>query len=228
MYITLILFIPMGLIEMIQNMDGTNCEDPTSSIFCLPSFQTKSSLINLVFTDDKDQLDDLLIFFTIFVLIIGLQFMRKSQRITAIKCDECSISASDFTVKISNFPKNFQDKNVDIDEAVKTYVKNHALPGKTLQVKKVSCIYECNEKIQLKAQVKAKAIEKAKLLARKAYSSDVLDVEIETLTTDINDIEIKIKRITEQLKDGKGVLDKFTGEAFVSLETQQGKHDELS
>jgi hypothetical protein len=216
----------MGLYDMIQNLNGSYCENAVSSITCIPSFQNRSSLVNKVLVNDSDQMDDLLIFFTIFVLIIALQIMRKNQRIFAIECDERAITASDFTIKVSNFPKSFEE-DVDVDEAVKRYIHNHALPGKKLTVKKVSCIYNCSEKLRLKALVKAKAVEKAKMLAKKAYTADVLDIEVEQLTNEITDLENQISNISEKFKDGKGVLDLFTGEAFVSLETQQGKFNLL-
>jgi hypothetical protein len=191
---------------------------------CSNSFYTDASLANQANNTTHVKLQSLINLGTIIILIVVLQFLRKIQRKTAVECDERDLTSSDFTVRVYNFPKDFTDKD-DIDEEVKKFFTTKGCPGKELNVKQVSCIYDCTEKLELIKDMEKLTVDKLKLLARKKQGEEVFDVEIEDLDKQIKEKDRRVDEISKQLQNGVGMANKFTGEAFVTFETQQESRD---
>ena len=95
---------------------------------CVKNFITELSLANKV--DDAIVLEkqEIYNFFTILILLLLFQFMRKIQQETATICDERDVTASDFALRVRDFPTDFDD-SVDIDEVVANFFREKGLPG---------------------------------------------------------------------------------------------------
>jgi len=163
---------------------------------------------------------DIYNFFTILVLILLMQFIRKIQKQTALICDERQITASDYTARVRNIPKTFTDKQ-DIDEEIKKFFTTQGLPGTQLNVAKVTVCYDCSEKIDAQKKIKQLTIEKAKLNVKKNKGLAVSDEQFKNIDNQIDQLQNKITTLNKRLADGVGVANLFEGEAYVTFETQQ-------
>ncbi len=164
---------------------------------------------------------DIYNFFTIIILFLLMQFIRKIQKQTALECDERQITASDFTAKVTNIPINFEDSH-DIDEEIKKFFENEALPGTRLHVANVSVCYDCTEKERVKQLIKEKTILKDTLVQRVRRNELISSDEIVKVEKDVDNLKRKLDEINYKLADGKEVAKLFLGGAYVTFETQQG------
>jgi hypothetical protein len=69
------------------------------------SFANKIHSANFVY------LQSIMNFATIAIVIVALQFFRKSQRDTNVICDEANITAGDFSLVVKFIPNNDSDVN---------------------------------------------------------------------------------------------------------------------
>ena len=67
------------------------------------------------------EMQTILNIFTIIAIMGIMQIFRAQQRITAIQCDKDDISAADYTIMISNIPKNV--KNNDYKKYLKDIIE---------------------------------------------------------------------------------------------------------
>jgi hypothetical protein len=74
-------------------------------------------------------IQEILNFVAIIILIIYLQFFRRNQRIMDLLCDAKDISVSDYTVLVSNIPKDYESENYDYDDGLKNYFENLKMNG---------------------------------------------------------------------------------------------------
>lgn len=180
------------------------------------------SIANIANDDVELEKHDIYNFFTIIILLLVLHLMRRIQRQTAIVCDERKLSASDYAVRVSNLPKDFEP-NVDIDEAIKDHFVRYGIPGVRLNVQAVSVCYDCKERKMIEDKL-AKTVEaRAKLKARKNAKTELIsDDEISRLKVEIQQYRDQLTVIEKKFQEGVGVSKQFKGEAFVIFETQQG------
>lgn len=189
---------------------------------CPPNQINRLSLANIANEPEELEKADIYNFFTIVVLLLIMQFIRKIQKQTAVICDEREITASDYTVRVTNLPRDF-DQTVDIDEVIKQFFIENGLPGTRLNVQNVSVCYDASERYAIERKM-AKTIEtRAKLKARKNTKKELVsDDEIASLKTEIQGYKDQLTAISRKFQEGVGVSKQFEGEAYVTFETQRG------
>lgn len=188
---------------------------------CPDNWINRFSLANRSNDENSLEKTDIYNFFTIIVLLLCMQFIRKIQKQTAIICDERAITASDFTCKITNIPKDFTDKE-DIDEEIRKFFIHSGLPGQTLNVQQVSVCYNCDEIVAEDKKLRQAIESRAQMLAKKNRKQLVSDDEIRKAETQITTSRKAIENISKKFHEGVGVSKQFEGEAYVTFETQQG------
>lgn len=161
---------------------------------------------------------DIYNFFTITTLLLVMQFLRKIQKQTAVECDERQLTASDFTSRIINLPRDFTDKQ-DIDDEIKKFFEKQGLPGTELNVQQVSVCYNVTGKLKIKQRLKQLKIDKLKLEHTKGADVKAKVVPIEN---EIKQLESDLRQENKKFAEGVGVNKDFEGEAYVTFETQQG------
>ncbi len=77
------------------------------------------------------------------ILVVFFQFYRKIHRDSAVLIDEKANTASDYSIKVRNYPN--PEEGVDIDEDIKEYFEKNALPGKEVNVTKVNLVYDLTD-----------------------------------------------------------------------------------
>lgn len=216
---------------------GSSCQD-TDEEFVQRNDRSSGPLINqcnknfvnlFTIANRRNEIDylqksDIYNFFTITTLLLILQFIRKIQKQTAIECDERQITASDFTARVINLPRDFTEAQ-DIDEEIRKFFEKQGCPGTELNVQEVSVCYDCSEKSRIKTRLKEAKIRKLKLQHTKA--ADVHEKAIE-IDNEIKQLESDLKQENKRLEDGVGVNRLFEGEAYVTFETQQELHQVLN
>jgi len=176
-YFLMVLLVFSGIFNYITSSKGDNCisremvpEDVTYNEIvkiCVKDGINEYSLANKINDIADLEKQEIYNLFTIVLLFFLLQFLRKIQKETAVICDERDITASDFTARVRHFPTDWAE-NIDIDEEVKKFFETHALPGKTLKVVNVSCVYDVHEKLAQRKIIQEKTILKQKLYAKRA------------------------------------------------------------
>jgi len=209
---------------------GNSCQDTDEEF--VQSTETSGPLINqcnynlvnlFTIANRRDEIDylqksDIYNFFTITTLLLVMQFIRKIQKQTAIECDERQITASDYTVRVINLPRDFTEKQ-DIDEEIKKFFEKQGLPGTELNVQQVSVAYNCAGKLKIKKRLKELKISKIKLDHEKVADAQTKAIAIEN---EIKQLESDLRQENKQFAEGVGVNKLFEGEAYVTFETQQG------
>jgi len=160
--------------------------------------------------------------FTIIFLLYLLQKFRQIQRQTAVESDEREITASDFTLRVSHFPNDWPN-DTDVDQKIREYFEENSIQGKKVNIQKVSCCYNCNEKIFVLDEIEKKFKEKKKLEAEMLESGSddnaVTKGIIETIEKDLAELNNRLDRINKEFMDGVGVAPRFTGEAYITYES---------
>ena len=128
--ILLCIFLQSGAYSLVSNGLGTDCINSKklnnlltnmTSIqkehyikkkkICTLSLITKYSLANKRNSKILSKPQDYLNLFTVFVVIVVLQFFRYSQRSISQICDSKELTASDYTVIVKGIPNNIPSKN---------------------------------------------------------------------------------------------------------------------
>jgi hypothetical protein len=224
MYICLVFLVGSGLYNIFSNYYGNSCYGlsdiprPIPPDFlikeCLKDSVNRLSMANKRFNDFSMDTQEIFNLLTVIILIGLLQILRKTQKETALVCDEREITASDFTARAIGFPTEFPD-GTDIDEEIKLWFTVNGLPGTTLNIQRVNLCYDCEEKLDLKDEVEELTGEKYKI-----------NREEEGAVEKLNKIEGDIKEKTERINQintefATGVTKAFVGEAYITFESQQ-------
>lgn len=161
-----------GIFNLKTSYEGTSCYDADNlpagttkenlKTVCIKNFITEMSLANKFDSRENLEKQEIFNFFTVLIMLMSFQFMRKVQLETALACDERDLTAADYTVLVRNFPRDFDD-NVDVDEQVEIWFKEKGLPGQKVNIQAVSCCYDCTEKIKIINELNDLGVQKTKL-----------------------------------------------------------------
>ena len=228
-YILLTILIFSGIYNLYSNANGSTCipeEDLPSPVtkefletHCVLNFVTKYSIANKVSEDREMDNQDILNLFTIIVLIVLMQYLRKIQKETALICDERAITASDFTAKVMNIPKDF-GPDEDFSKEIRKWFQDNGLPGTKLNIQQINICYDVTEKLKIVKETEALVLKKSDLEKKKKEGKLVSDYEITSLGKQIDDNLKRLDKIKLEFK--KGNIAKFTGECYITFETEQG------
>ena len=217
-----------GIYNIYSNSRGTTCIPPENipqpvtreflETHCILNFVTRYSLLNKV-TDDKSMdTQDILNLVAIIALIILMQYLRKVQKETALICDERAITASDFTAKVMNLPKEFgSDEN--LAETIQTWFITNGVPGKVLNVQRVNICYDVSEKLNTVSEIEKLMVKKLELEKKKREGGSVPDEKFTRIDKLIEQKYERLRQINQEFQRGTG---KFTGECYITFETQLG------
>lgn len=92
----------VGIYELSSNSAGVNC---TQNPNCHPNWAILLSIYNKANDDHAMTTQQWLNVALILVMTILIQLMRRKKRLTAARCDERDISASDYTLMVENIPR---------------------------------------------------------------------------------------------------------------------------
>jgi hypothetical protein len=132
---------------------------------CIISPATKYSLANNHLNGSALEKQEIYNLFTVAILLVLVHSLRKTLKEEAVIVDEKSITASDYTIRVKNFPNDF-DENADLDEEVKKYFAEHAIPGVKLNVQNVNLCFVVSEKEKLIRKLRSIVAQREKILAR--------------------------------------------------------------
>lgn len=162
-------------------------------------------------------------FCTIILILIYLQFFRRSQRKTAFECDFKSLTPSDYTLKVSGLPLNF------LDYELKEHFQKMSEGVLKLNVVKINKTYAIGSYIKLLSEKNSVSLSKRDieetLNKLKEDTTPIKEKEIEKLTNIIKQKEEQLKNLNDKVKEEKINLMKsyikFTGTAYVTFETPE-------
>lgn len=228
-YLLLTIFVASGMYSMYSNSLGTDCippEDlpqPVTKEFlrsnCISNVVTQYSMANNLSDIEVMDQQDMLNLCTIIALITLMQYLRKIQKETALACDERAITASDFTAKVMNIPKDFS-QGEELEDTLRIWFTNNCLPGRKANVQKVNICYDVTEKIETVKETEKLILQRLDLEKKKKEGKLVSDDDLEKLKQQIQEKFKRIDKLNHEFKHGN--IAKFTGECFVTFETQQG------
>jgi hypothetical protein len=215
-----------GIYNLYTNVQGDSCyeldEIPSNAdeeflqAHCIKDYITEFTLANKIEDDylmDNQEIFNLL---TIVALIILLQFIRKLQKESALLYDEHVITASDFTARVKNLPRDF-GHGVDVDEEIKKWFEVNGLPGRKLNIQNVNLCQDVSEKLSTLDQIENLTLRKSYLLQQQSQGKQIDDQEIEKINEDLKNQYTILDRLNTEFKSG--VTDKFIGECFITFET---------
>ncbi|EGR30205.1 hypothetical protein IMG5_137940 [Ichthyophthirius multifiliis] len=192
---------------------------------------TKYSLGNKRNENQLMDIQSALNLFSIFIIIILLQYFRYVQRKTDVECDVADISVNDYTIMINNIPKKIENAlNDDYDDDLKDFLEKNAFPGgKKLNIVKVNLCYDLDELKTLHKYKRQKILKKQKLLSyfynKGQYPQGM---SLEKVNQEVYIADKNKETLEAKFADGKGkqFMEKyFSGWAFVSLQTEQEKEE---
>jgi hypothetical protein len=178
-YVLVVMFITSSFYSLYSNYNGTGCYEPESisdeykknidimSTICVKNPITQFSLSNNRFDEFVLEKQEIYNLFTVALLIFMIHYIAKSQKETAVRLDDEAITAADFTVQIKNFPRNFEEENVDFDEEIKKFISEHGLPGRKVNVQDVNVCYDLRVKNEKMKEIKSIVAQREILLAEK-------------------------------------------------------------
>ncbi len=218
-----------GIYNLYTNYLGDSCYDldeiPLDAgpdfleTHCIKDYITEFTLANKIDNDnlmDKQEIFNLL---TIVTMIIVQHYLRKLQKESALVYDEDVITASDFTARVSNLPRDF-GPGVDVDEQIKQWFEVNGLPGKRLNIQGVNLCQDVTEKLETLEEIESLSLRKSYLLKERSEGKQaVSDEELAKIDEEMQKNYKILDRINNEFKTG--ITDKFIGECFITFETQQ-------
>lgn len=165
--------------------------------------------------DPDTKLDILRSFYFVIMMVSFIVFRRFQERTDAVIDEELNTPA-DYTVMVSNIPKDAQ-LNYE-EELTNLFNDNVQILGKKFFVKKINLIYECEEVEKEEHRLK-KIIEKKKeILAKNGFNLE--DEEVHKLNTLYENKELALKKLKFKMIEQRH---NFAGKAFVSFSNEDGK-----
>ncbi|EAS02885.2 kinase domain protein (macronuclear) [Tetrahymena thermophila SB210] len=163
---------------------------------------------------DYADIQDILNFTTILVLMILLFFFRKEQKEIDSQCDMAELTPADYTILVRNLPVDTTKKDIrDFFE------KGKDLFGQNLIVTEVNFAFDLQERVAKQQNLKQLIEEKKKCLSKMKYDDD-FKVEAEKWDKALEKEQINFELINLKIENDPT---KFTGYAFVSFQTEDQK-----
>ncbi|KAL4444393.1 hypothetical protein ABPG74_016686 [Tetrahymena malaccensis] len=163
---------------------------------------------------DYADIQDILNFTTILVLMILLFFFRKEQKEIDSQCDMAELTPADYTILVRNLPVNTTKKDIrEFFEAEKN------LFSQKLTVTEVNFSFDLQERVAKQQHLQQLIEEKKKCLSKLNYNDD-FKVEAEKWDKAIEKEQINFELINLKIENDPT---KFTGYAFVSFQTEDQK-----
>lgn len=164
--------------------------------------------------DPDTKLDILRSFYFVIMLVSFIVFRRFQERTDAVIDEELNTPA-DYTVMVSNIPK---DAKLNYEEELTNiFSDNVQILGKKFFVKKINLIYECEEVEKEEHRLK-KIIEKKKeVLAKNGFNLE--DDEVHKLNKMYENKELALKKMKFKMIEQRH---NFAGKAFVSFSNEDG------
>ncbi|KAL4491908.1 hypothetical protein ABPG72_006163 [Tetrahymena utriculariae] len=168
---------------------------------------------------DYADIQDILNFTTILVLMILLFFFRKEQKEIDSQCDMAELTPADYTILVRNLPANTTKKDIrDFFE------KQKDLFSQNLFVTEINFAFDLQERVAKQQHLKQLIDEKKKCLSKLNYDDDY-KVEAEKWDKAIEKEQINFELVNLKIEND---TTKFTGYAFVSFQTEDQKQCVLS
>ena len=165
--------------------------------------------------DPDIKLDILRSFYFVIMLVSFIVFRRFQEKTDAVIDEELNTPA-DYTVMVSNIPKDAQ-LNYE-EELTNIFSDNVQILGKKFFVKKINLIYECEEVEKEEHRLK-KIIERKKdILSENGFNLE--DEEIHKLNKMYENKELALKKLKFKMIEQR---QNFAGKAFVSFNNEDGK-----
>ena len=215
--------------EIATTLTSTNT---TSSVFCILDSITMFSLVNKANNDLLDNYQHYFNFIALIAMMFFMLFLRKSQKELFLKCDFRVISPAQYTIEVKNIPKHLNLDHLDFDykKALREYFEENfpdfpflqsEEPDKT--VTNINLCYMLTERTKVQEELKTKLQRKALLFTKTVNKQELdqneieekrnLDSEIERLNNELSDYEINSH-------EKRGT---FCGVAFVSFNSHKRK-----
>lgn len=200
------------------------CIKKASAIFSLANRRTDSS---------SHHLQEIFNLLTVIILVGVNRIFKKTVHDTGVKLDEEVVSASDYTIRVTNIPNDFADHE-DIDKEIQKFI-SHAVPDKKLDVQRINVVYKMKEKEELYAKLKKLVRDAEKIKAKRVKGAGKMSIkkliiaktdelhQLNLLEDEIDSIKHTVEVMSAKFKSGKNVKEYFTGEAYLTFETQAGK-----
>ncbi len=157
-------------------------------------------------------------YFTLYVFLFMFIIYRKVNRDTSSKLDEEADTASDYTIKVKNYPN--PGRGIDIDEDIKEFFESKF----DLNVKKVNLVYDLTDFNNINEE-KLKYIENKKdmLEYRTEHGEFENEQDFEENEIQIDNCNLILHKKQAEFYNGisedKDFYRHFTGIAFVSFAT---------
>lgn len=165
-------------------------------------------------------------FFCILIILVYLQYFRRSQRKTAFECDFKSLTPADYTLKVSGLPLNF------LDYELKEHFKNIGGSILPVNVVKINKTYAINSYMKLLAD-KTKILDAKRDIEEKLNKNDeetnpkkkLSESQKTQMEANLKIKKEELSKIEKEVKEERNNLMKsyvkFTGTAYVTFETPE-------
>lgn len=200
----LFFFFLTGVYSLVRNSKGDVCN---SLKINQNSCQLDEMTTYSYFNNASSQTDDMFTYLnlaTTFILMIVIIKFRHYHDMTDKKIDTNMISASDFTFMVEKIP--LFEKEEEIGRFFEEYSKLYSV-----KIIKINKAYNIGNYVILKK-------EKDELLKKQAAESK----NLEAYNILKNEIEITQEKINKIEKDFENIENKFTGVAFITVQSEKG------
>ncbi|EGR29936.1 hypothetical protein IMG5_145910 [Ichthyophthirius multifiliis] len=207
-------------------------------IDCYDTWTTKLSYVNKIHNERLIYLQDIMNLITVCTIIFILQYLRTTQRNLNERCDELCISASDYTIWISQIPQYGDDVDDmetqlrnDIIQSLQNVFKQQyeeALNKQNfMKIANLTLSYKLDD-------INNVYKEKQKITEQFQNVYQLQNLNQEEKNQQLQELKAKAKEINQQITElkrqyydglnGKQNNQIFTGHAFVSFENENDKN----
>ena len=201
-----------GIYDFVTNMIKDDCENNLGLVrnnreFCDLNRISRMSLLNKRFEDNLLEIGNWLNFATVIVMLIAFQIYGKQSRLTAQQVDNSQQTPADFTIVISNMPKDATDQEI------KDYIEKKIFKGE-VQVAKIVRGYDIGEFVKL---TRRKATIQTQLSSKKGvHNKEKLQEELEDIRKRLDTLENNASKSLE-----------YSSYVYITFETEKNAKDAL-
>ena len=201
----------VGVYGLAKNSIGDNCSNIANLTedFCEINEVTKYSHFNNYTENKPDNVLTSLNLAATIVLIFFIMKFRHFHEITELELDRSLLSPSDFTFMVEKIP--LFEKEEDIKKFFEEYTEAYKV-----NIKKIIKAYQIGEYVGLQRQKENLEKNLEKCLQDHEHNNER---KIETLNQQISNMQEKIKDVE---KGFENMESKFTGVAFITVNTEKG------
>jgi hypothetical protein len=195
---------------------------------CHRDYISVTSVANINASHDVYYTQSWLTLASVVVFLIAMQFLRRQQSLTENECDRGLVSASDYTIMLSDLQPG-RYKKEDVERIIKNLWERgrHSSDNEQIKISKITLSYDISNYIQLVRKKNELLLKKTKAVESQKHNKPLpKDYDEGKLDEEIRNLNEKIEKEGDEIEESLENNSKVGDRVFITF-SSQGQMREL-